>query len=128
MLGFPSECVYNNIVRTCTLSFSCWIQGGRYARGCGENKWLFSCCVPESDSTAVELMATFANIYHENEVPTRFSVTKLKSKFDQPSVSLPPTMPIKQNMLRRRIDDESVSDLNVISRIWYKIFFDCRLI
>lgn len=96
VLGSPSECIYNNIVRTCTLSFSCWIQGGRYAKGCGENKWLFSCCVPELGSTAAELMGSFANPYYEIDVPTRFGVvSKLKPK-------------VKQNMLRRRIDDDTV--------------------
>lgn len=109
VLGFPSECVYNNVVRACTLSFSCWIQGGRYAKGCGENKWLFSCCVPESDSTAAELMGSFSNSYYENEVPTRFTVTKIKSKLSPPQ---PPSVnPVKQNMLRRRIDDEPVETL-----------------
>lgn len=107
VLGFPSECVYNNIVRTCTLSFSCWIQGGRYAKGCGENKWLFSCCVPEADSAAAELMASFANPYYENEIPTRFTVTKLKTKY-APPLPQPPSTSVTQNMLRRRIDDDPV--------------------
>lgn len=108
VLGFPSECVYNNVVRTCTLSFSCWIQGGRYAKGCGENKWLFSCCVPEADSAAAELMGTFASPYYENEAPTRFTVTKLKSKSAPPLPPQPPAVSVKQNMLRRRIDDDPV--------------------
>lgn len=108
VLGFPSECVYNNVVRTCTLSFSCWIQGGRYAKGCGENKWLFSCCVPEADTAAAELMGSFGNPYYENEVPTRFTVTKLHSKQALPSMSQSSSTSVKQNMLRRRIDDETV--------------------
>lgn len=48
--------------------------------------------MPESDSTAAELMGP----YYENEVPTRFGVvSKLKPI-------------VKQNMLRRRIDDDPV--------------------
>lgn len=100
VLGLPSECVHNNIVRTCTLSFSCWIQGGRYAKGCGDNKWLFSCCVPEPDSSTP---------YYDNEVPTRFTIVKIKSKSNFPLPQPPqPPISVKQNMLRRRIDDDAV--------------------
>lgn len=123
MLGFPSECVHNNIVRTCTLSFSCWIQGGRYAKGCGENKWLFSCCVPESDNVVVEQMGSFSNPHWENEVPTRFTITKLKPKLSMPPSPQLPATSVKQNMLRRRIDDDSVRrfhyfDLLLVIMFW----------
>lgn len=37
----------------CKLSFSCWLQGGRHAQGCGENRWLFSCCVPDTPEPIV---------------------------------------------------------------------------
>lgn len=49
MLGYPSECIHQNVVRQCKFSISCWLQGGRNVKGCGDNKWLFSCCVSEND-------------------------------------------------------------------------------
>ncbi|XP_054739228.1 serine proteinase stubble [Anastrepha obliqua] len=45
ILGVPSECMHQSSVWPCKLSFSCWLQGGRHAKGCGSNKWLFSCCI-----------------------------------------------------------------------------------
>lgn len=36
------------MIRPCKLSFSCWLQGGKNAQGCG-NKWLFSCCISDYD-------------------------------------------------------------------------------
>lgn len=103
VLGVPSECVHNSIVRSCMLSFSCWIQGGRHVKGCGDNKWLFSCCVSESElTTALEPIGAYTNLmksnYFESE-PPRYPITKLKPK-------VVPT--IRPNMLRRRIDDDSV--------------------
>ncbi|XP_049530291.1 serine proteinase stubble [Anopheles darlingi] len=49
VLGLPDTCVYQNQVRACRLSFTCWLEGGRHVSGCGENRWLMSCCVPESE-------------------------------------------------------------------------------
>lgn len=34
-----TECPYQ-----CRLSFLCWLDGGHHRIGCGNNKWLFSCC------------------------------------------------------------------------------------
>lgn len=97
VLGLPSECVHNNVVRSCTLSFSCWIQGGRHVSGCGDNRWLFSCCVGDGD--LVPMMSFARPSYLEKEpLPMRFTLTKLKMK---------PTA-AQQNVLRRRIDDEPV--------------------
>ncbi|XP_002068836.2 uncharacterized protein LOC6646259 [Drosophila willistoni] len=45
LLGVPSECVHQTGIWPCKLSFSCWLQGGKHAKGCGHNKWLFSCCI-----------------------------------------------------------------------------------
>lgn len=47
MFGLPSQCVHHNVIHPCKLSFSCWLQGGIHATGCG-SKWLFSCCVTEN--------------------------------------------------------------------------------
>lgn len=52
MLGLPTECLHHNKVRQCKLSFSCWLQGGKHAQGCGDNRWLFSCCITDKDATA----------------------------------------------------------------------------
>lgn len=102
VLGLPSECTHNNVIRSCTLSFSCWIQGGRHAEGCGENKWLFSCCISENEmefSSAIGFKAPIKSNYFENELPTRFNMPKIKSQI----ISTPN---FKHNMLRRRMDDD----------------------
>lgn len=52
MLGLPTECLHHNKIRQCRLSFSCWLQGGKHAQGCGDNRWLFSCCITDKDATA----------------------------------------------------------------------------
>lgn len=111
VFGLPSECTHNNIIRSCTLSFTCWIQGGRHAQGCGDNKWLFSCCVPEGDfpmdfdAANTYNGLTKANYFENNDIgmlPPRFGAHKFKSK------NLPK---YKQNMLHRRMDDDAtVSD------------------
>ncbi|XP_055595324.1 testisin [Uranotaenia lowii] len=49
MLGLPASCIHQNVVRQCRLSFSCWLEGGRHVAGCGDNRWLFSCCVKDTD-------------------------------------------------------------------------------
>lgn len=59
VFGVPSECVHHNKIRPCKLSFSCWLQGGKHVHGCGDNKWLFSCCVSEEDA----LLATASTAY-----------------------------------------------------------------
>lgn len=106
MLGLPSECSHNNVIRSCTLSFSCWIQGGRHAEGCGENtyKWLFSCCVPETEIefNSIAHNGPVKSSYFENDMPSRFNaMTKIKAQMKQ-------TTPVKQNMLRRRMDDDGM--------------------
>ncbi|XP_055698302.1 serine proteinase stubble [Phlebotomus papatasi] len=53
VFGLPTECIHQNQVMPCKLSFSCWLQGGRHAQGCGENRWLFSCCVPDTPEPIV---------------------------------------------------------------------------
>lgn len=60
ILGVPTECFHQGGVWPCKLSFSCWLQGGKHARGCGNNKWFFSCCIAaEGDiSPAANLVET----------------------------------------------------------------------
>lgn len=119
VLGLPSECSHNNVIRSCTLSFSCWIQGGRHAGGCGENtyKWLFSCCVPETEIefNSIAHNGPVKSSYFENDLPSRFNaMTKIKAQMKQ-------TTPVKQNMLRRRMDDDGMVILNFLHFRW--IFF-----
>lgn len=52
VFGVPNECIHQNTVRPCKLTFSCWFQGGKSTQGCGTNKWLFSCCVSEKEPQA----------------------------------------------------------------------------
>lgn len=82
MLGLPSECVHENVIRSCTLSFSCWIQGGRHAEGCG-NKWLLSCCILDMEAKPPNIIS---------EIPSQMM----------------PSSIVKQNMLRRRMDDNGM--------------------
>uniref|UniRef100_A0A182SLM8 Peptidase S1 domain-containing protein n=1 Tax=Anopheles maculatus TaxID=74869 RepID=A0A182SLM8_9DIPT len=51
VLGLPDTCVYQNQVRACRLSFSCWLEGGRHVSGCGDNRWLMSCCVYDNEQS-----------------------------------------------------------------------------
>lgn len=55
VLGLPTECLHHNKVRPCRLSLSCWLQGGKHAHGCGDNRWLFSCCITDTESTRPSL-------------------------------------------------------------------------
>lgn len=83
MFGLPSQCVHHNIVHSCKLSFSCWLQGGIHATGCGSNKWLFLCCVSENEIFS----ATEYGIRNKNAMQ-------------------PPNLKFyKKNVLRRRTDD-----------------------
>ncbi|XP_037808203.1 serine proteinase stubble [Lucilia sericata] len=85
LLGVPSECVHQGGVWPCKLSFSCWLQGGKHARGCGTNKWLFSCCIAaEGDVSPVANLVDTALVEYNKKV-----------------TSLP-----KRVFLRRRDDNE----------------------
>lgn len=103
VLGLPSECTHNNVIRSCTLSFSCWIQGGRHAEGCGENKWLFSCCISDNEldfNSAINYNTPIKPNYFDNDLPMRFNMGKMKAHMMTPT-----TPTYKHNMLRRRMDD-----------------------
>ncbi|GAB0088365.1 uncharacterized protein DMENIID0001_027690 [Sergentomyia squamirostris] len=86
VFGLPSECMHHNQVMPCKLSFSCWLQGGRHAQGCGDNRWLFSCCIPDKPEP----------IIIPPQVPIVRPLKAAASKI-YPKVAL----------LRRRIDTES---------------------
>nr|CAD7434070.1 unnamed protein product [Timema monikensis] len=60
LLGYPSSCMYNNALHSCTFSFTCWLVGGQLHKGCSEAgggldvmaDLLFTCCVPATRSVA----------------------------------------------------------------------------
>ncbi|XP_041988277.1 plasminogen isoform X2 [Aricia agestis] len=90
--GYPSTCSIGAEVRTCTLSITCWLQGGTRVRGCGSS-WLFSCCIaPEPGRNDFD-----------NKIPTsewRYKVVPPKLR-QVPQRSVVPT-----NVFRRRVDDD----------------------
>lgn len=86
VLGVPNECVYKNALWQCRLSFSCWLEGGRHASGCGSTNWLFSCCVFEQEEDYS---------YADNSISTNL-VRK---------AYVPPNQK-KRNAIRRRADQE----------------------
>lgn len=132
MFGLPKDCVHQNAVHPCVLSFSCWLEGGRQADGnkCGSNEWLFSCCIRgqrrEKAKSETGLMGTNTVDVAEVVPPTSFNRNKHVIKANylyKNEIDLPVRMPqqrttpnyrykyyyrMKPNMLRRRIDDEPV--------------------
>jgi len=89
LLGVPAECVHQSGVWPCKLSFSCWLQGGKHAKGCGSNKWLFSCCVSDPQSQ---------HLHH--------SPSPLANLVDYGQLKLNLNSLPKRIMLRRRDDNE----------------------
>ncbi|XP_022233311.1 plasminogen [Drosophila obscura] len=97
LLGVPAECVHQSGIWPCKLSFSCWLQGGKHAKGCGSNKWLFSCCI-----------AAAADPQHphlsQSQLPHPQSSLANLIDYGQLKISLQ-GLP-KRIMLRRRDDNE----------------------
>lgn len=89
----PAECVHQSGVWPCKLSFSCWLQGGKHAKGCGSNKWLFSCCIAQPHQQQQQQQ-------HLSPLENLVDYGKLKMGLS----SLP-----KRIMLRRRDDNELLS-------------------
>ncbi|XP_034142073.1 serine proteinase stubble [Drosophila guanche] len=95
LLGVPAECVHQSGIWPCKLSFSCWLQGGKHAKGCGSNKWLFSCCIA-ADPQHPHLPQS--QLPHpQSSLANLIDYGKLKMSLQ----SLP-----KRIMLRRRDDNE----------------------
>lgn len=108
ILGVPNECVHKNGIWPCKLSFSCWIQGGRHARGCGNNKWLFSCCVAPMEAVGLPPVISLAE--------TAFGTAYNKKRGNHIS-SFP-----KRIFLRRRNDSKRNAHLkvNLVQQIYEK--------
>lgn len=125
VLGLPSECTHNNVIRSCTLSFSCWIQGGRHAEGCGENKWLFSCCISDNEldfNSAINHNTPIKSNYFDNDPPMRFNMGKMKAHMMTPTAP-----PFKHNMLRRRMDDNDATVCFVFYSIPLLVKYVCTV-
>lgn len=99
VLGLPSECVHQNVVRPCKLSFSCWLQGGKHAQGCGGSKWLFSCCVSENEinQTALKVVKKAPALPKRSILRRRDDNEVLQQPFE---CGIPRT---SQNTLQKRI-------------------------
>ena len=117
VLGLPTECVHHNKVRACKLSFSCWLQGGKHAQGCGNNKWLFSCCISENDvKLTVNDFAKNGKTIRKPAAPPEYLVStssSIVSSREKENKLRPPTTKLKgkfpkKNILRRRTDDSNV--------------------
>ncbi|XP_063709024.1 serine proteinase stubble [Culicoides brevitarsis] len=86
VLGVPNECLYQNSLWQCRLSFSCWLEGGRHVNGCGSQNWLFSCCVFDHEDDYS---------YADNSISTNI----IRKAY------IPPNQK-KRNAIRRRADQE----------------------
>ncbi|XP_030368862.1 serine protease 33, partial [Scaptodrosophila lebanonensis] len=109
LLGVPAECVHQSGVWPCKLSFSCWLQGGKHAKGCGSNKWLFSCCIsePQHASPLDNFVGSAFNEYGKlklslNSLPKRVMLRRRDDNelFAKPECGLSRT---QQNTLQKRI-------------------------
>lgn len=109
MFGYPSECNYRNNVLPCKLAFSCWLQGGRHAQGCG-NHWLFSCCVAELKVTSATSLSAAISAPTTLTVPIPLTIVKQHSHQQRPKIKLKQSLPAgvginKNQILKRRLDD-----------------------
>uniref|UniRef100_A0A8W7Q0B9 Peptidase S1 domain-containing protein n=1 Tax=Anopheles coluzzii TaxID=1518534 RepID=A0A8W7Q0B9_ANOCL len=102
VLGLPDTCVYQNQVRTCRLSFSCWLEGGRHVSGCGENRWLMSCCVYDNEQSSAVLAPKVA--YAGPMVPM-VPVLQPIVPVNRPNMLVPPqSFTKKKSFFHRRSD------------------------
>ncbi|XP_053693240.1 serine proteinase stubble [Sabethes cyaneus] len=105
VLGLPTTCIHQNVVRQCRLSFSCWLEGGRHVAGCGENRWLLSCCVKDNDLQSAPTMINPKLAY---AAPMR-PATALIPMGPIPMIPVKPRLPVvatskKSSFFRRRSD------------------------
>lgn len=135
MFGVPNECIHQNSVQPCKLTFSCWLQGGKSSHGCGSNKWLFSCCVAKKEIALRPKVSAFAsNIIYvngppslsiigsseaaHNELRTKYVQAQLKQQRQQTVLKHPKSSQSLSNVLRRRTDhgiEESEVNLFIYS-------------
>lgn len=83
VLGVPNECVYKNAIWQCRLSFSCWLEGGRHASGCGSTNWLFSCCVFEQEEDYSYADNSISKVVRKAYVPNQKKRNVIRRRTDQ---------------------------------------------
>lgn len=97
LLGYPTTCTFGSEVRSCTLSFSCWLKGGTKVQGCGSN-WLFVCCVSRDSS----------HNYEGNDIENSIPSSDWKYKVVPPMLrQLPQRNVMPNSIFRRRADDDA---------------------
>ncbi|XP_063228918.1 serine protease 27-like [Bacillus rossius redtenbacheri] len=78
LLGYPSQCVHNDALHSCTFSLTCWLVGGQLHKGCGQAggpldavaDLLFTCCVPGRAIAPLRSGVRREDIDHRhNEIP-----------------------------------------------------------
>ncbi|GBP61427.1 Serine proteinase stubble [Eumeta japonica] len=102
LLGYPTTCSISGEVHACTLSLTCWLQGGVRVRGCGGG-WLLSCCIISDGNES------------ENSIPSSDWTLKLPPKLHQ--IAKRPVVPA--NVFRRRVDDD-------VTQVTDGAVYDCR--
>ncbi|XP_073846568.1 serine protease 33 [Musca autumnalis] len=106
ILGVPTECLHQGGVWPCRLSFSCWLQGGKHARGCGNNKWFFSCCIAaEGDISPAANLVESALVEYNKKV-TNLPKRVFLRRRDDNDIATKPECGIArnfQNTLQKRI-------------------------
>ncbi|XP_029709058.1 plasminogen [Aedes albopictus] len=107
VLGVPSTCVHQNVVRQCRLSFSCWLEGGRHVAGCGDSRWLFSCCVKDNEVSSSSAMITSKLAF---AAPMRPMVAPVPVV---PMKTMSYAAPKKSSFLRRRSDQMGNMDCGI---------------
>lgn len=92
LLGYPTTCNLGAEIRPCTLSITCWLNGGTRVRGCG-GSWLFSCCASEPNRSEV--------------VDNSMTSSDWKYKVAPPILrQVPQRSVVPANVFRRRVDDD----------------------
>ncbi|XP_053621535.1 serine proteinase stubble [Plodia interpunctella] len=91
---YPSVCNLGSDILPCTLSLSCWLQGGTRVMGCA-GSWLFSCCYLH-DRYKSEV---------DNSIP---SSEWMYNKVVPPKLRhIPQRSVVPANLFRRRVDDDA---------------------
>lgn len=92
LLGYPTTCNLGAEIRPCTLSITCWLNGGTRVRGCG-GSWLFSCCASEPNRSEV--------------IDNSMTSSDWKYKVAPPILrQVPQRSVVPANVFRRRVDDD----------------------
>ncbi|XP_052754251.1 transmembrane protease serine 12 [Galleria mellonella] len=94
IFGYSPTCTIGTEVRPCTLSLTCWLQGGTRLKGCGTS-WLFSCCLPPKTGSSEAF---------DNSIP---SSEWMYNKAPPQLRYVPQRSVVPANVFRRRVDDDA---------------------